>query len=51
VWIVKIVLSRPYAFIVLALVILILSPVMILRQAASSEGFLAMPGERDSPGE
>src|ERR1700750_1728078 len=30
-WIVKIALSRPYTFIVLALLILILSPVMILR--------------------
>jgi multidrug efflux pump subunit AcrB len=30
-WIVKIALNRPYTFIVLALLILILSPVMILR--------------------
>src|ERR1700691_5315895 len=30
-WIVKIALSRPYTFIVLALLILIMSPVMILR--------------------
>jgi multidrug efflux pump subunit AcrB len=30
-WIVKIALSRPYTFIVLALLILILSPVIILR--------------------
>ena len=29
-WIVKIALSRPYTFIVLALLILILSPVMII---------------------
>ena len=30
-WIVKIALNRPYTFIVLALMILLLSPVMILR--------------------
>ena len=30
-WIIKIALNRPYTFIVLALLILILSPVMILR--------------------
>src|ERR1700747_173468 len=30
-WIVRIALSRPYTFIVLALLILVLSPVMILR--------------------
>jgi multidrug efflux pump subunit AcrB len=30
-WIVKIALTRPYTFIVLALIILILSPVMIFR--------------------
>ena len=30
-WLVRIALSRPYAFIVLALVILIISPIVILR--------------------
>ena len=32
-WIVKIALSRPYTFIVLALIILILSPVMIFQNS------------------
>ena len=32
-WIVKIALNRPYTFIVLALLILILSPVIILQNA------------------
>src|SRR6202167_5249631 len=35
-WIVKIALSRPYTFIVLALLILILSPVVILRTPAAT---------------
>ena len=35
-WIVKVALDRPYTFIILALLILLLSPVMILRTPVES---------------
>jgi multidrug efflux pump subunit AcrB len=42
-WIVKVALSRPYTFIVLALLILILSPVIILRTPTDIFPNIAIP--------
>ena len=45
-WIVKIALSRPYTFIVLALLILILSPVVILENTDRHLSQHQYPGDR-----